>query len=175
MKKKVWIISIIILIVLGSIAIVFFLPSKLPAQMPSQTDYSKDIDINSPEGLAKYSSDIYKDMIARELDVNEVYNKLLEISSENSKTEMQKYKSKFMDSIKDLISYFKEDEITQVEFAQTGLKKDQASIKRIQIHKSGKKYYFQQDYIKEKGVWKICGDNIDNAFRIKTQILFWYF
>jgi hypothetical protein len=49
-----------------------------------------------------------------------------------------------------------------------------AKIRRIQAHKNGKKYYFEQVFVKEDGQWKIASDNLIDAFEIKSKFLFWY-
>ncbi len=145
--------------------------------MPSATNYEADVDINSPEGLAKASSEIYRQLLSEQITIEDGFNELLDLSSGQSAQSMRDYEDEFVKQIQDTIDYFKSenDAITKYEFAKTEYSGDDAaSIKRIQVQQNGKKYYFQQDFVKEDGVWKIKGDNVANDFVIKQKFLFWY-
>lgn len=145
--------------------------------MPSATNFDADIDINSPEGLAKESSEIYRQLLSSQMSIKDGFNALLKLASGQSAQSMLDYEDEFSKQIGNTIDYFEseKDAIVKYEFAKTEYTGDDAaSIKRIQIQQSGKKYYFQQDFVKEEGVWKIKGDNVTNDFVIKQKFLFWY-
>ena len=152
--------------------------TDVPKIMPSETDYRAELDINSPEGLAQESSDIYKDLLNKDITVEDGFDRLLDISCEQAATSMLEYEKEFGDQIAATIDYFKseDDSILRYDFAQTEYGDDDntASIKRIQVQENGKKYYFKQDFVKEDGVWKIKGDNVENDFELKQRFLFWF-
>lgn len=145
--------------------------------MPSETDYAADLDINTPEGLAKESSEIYRQLLGEEISIEDGFNALYDMSGKQSAQSMLDYKEEFEKQIQDTIDYLnsEKDAIAKFEFAKTEYSGDDtASIKRIQVQQNGKKYYFQQDFVKEDGVWKIKGDNVANDFVIRQKFLFWY-
>lgn len=145
--------------------------------MPSGTDYSQELSTATPEGLAKESSIIYQNMLNQNVTVEEGFNQLLALSSEQASSSMLEYKDEFKKQINQTIDYFEQqdDSITGIDFTETDYKdENSASIQRIQKQKSGNKYYFKQDFVKENDVWKIKGDNITNDFTIMKKILFWY-
>ncbi len=148
-----------------------------PKLMPSEADYSSGLDINSPEGLAKESSDVYKALMDKDITIEDGFNRLLDISCEQAASSMMEYEKEFGDQISATIDYFEseEDSILRYEFAQTEYTDENtASIKRIQVQQNGKKYYFRQDFVKEDGEWKIKGDNVENDFVLKQKFLFWF-
>ena len=150
--------------------------SDVPKIMPSEADYTADLDINSPEGLAKESSNVYKALLSKEITIEDGFDRLLVISCEQAANSMLEYEKEFGDQIAATIDYFAsaDDSILSYEFAQTEYSDENtASIKRIQVQQNGKKYYFRQDFIKEDGVWKIKGDNVENDFELKQRFLFW--
>ena len=145
--------------------------------MPSATNYDADVDINSPEGLAKESSEIYQQLLSEQISIEDGFDELLSLASAQSAQSMLDYEDEFSKQIQDTIDYLKseKDAITAYKFAATEYSGDDAaSIKRIQVQQNGRKYYFQQDFVKEDGVWKIKGDNVANDFVIKQKFLFWY-
>lgn len=145
--------------------------------MPSATDYSQELGTATPEGLAKESSIIYQKMLSQDVTIEEGFDQLLVLSSEQASSSMLEYKDEFKKQINQTIDYFKQqnDAITGIDYTETFYKdENSASIQRIQNQKSGNKYYFKQDFVKESGVWKIKGDNVTNDFTIRTKILFWY-
>ncbi len=152
--------------------------ADVPKIMPSETDFTAELDINSPEGLAKESSEIYQALLSKEITTEDGFDKLMDISCEQAAISMQDYKKEFGDQIAATIDYFESenDSIVHYDFAQTEYGDDEntASIKRIQVQENGKKYYFQQDFVKEDGVWKIKGDNVENDFELKQRFLFWF-
>lgn len=155
-----------------SVFTAFLLWPEIPGEMPARTDGGLD----SPEGLAEYSSGLYRDMINGDIDIEEGFDRLLEVAGENSGSELKKNEIRFIEEVASARQYFGNDPIVRVEFAKASYADEQnASVKRIQVHDSGQKYYFRQDFKKENGQWKISGDNIDNPFRIKTKVLFRYF
>lgn len=142
----------------------------------SSTDYTVELDMNSPEGLAKESSSIYQKMISEEITTDEGFECLLTITCEKSVEALKAYQEEFEDQIEETIQYFNanKDEIVEFEYAETEYTgEDKASIKRIQYQKNGEKYCFRQDFILENGVWKIQGDNVINDFEIEKKFLFW--
>ena len=142
----------------------------------SSTDYTVELDMNSPEGLAKESSSIYQKMISEEITTDEGFESLLAITCEQSGEALKAYQEEFEDQIDETIQYFNanEDAIMEFEYAETEYRgEDRASIKRIQYQKNGEMYCFRQDFILENGVWKIQGDNVINDFEIKKKFLFW--
>lgn len=142
----------------------------------SSTEYTDELDMNSPEGLAKESSSIYQKMISEEITTDEGFERLLAITCEQSVEALKGYQEEFADQIGETIQYFNanEDAILEFKYAETEYTgEDKASIKRIQIQKNGGKYYFRQDFILENDVWKIQGDNVINDFEIEKKFLFW--
>ena len=165
------------------IAMIFLLSActaddpNVPAYMPSTMDYSAELDVSSPEGLAQRASQLYMDMVNGDLGPSSGYEALLELVTPESAAAMAEYEKQFLDEITATKDYLEseDDSVTGYEFAETVYpSEDKASIMRIQIHQSGQKYYFRQDFKRIDGVWKISGDNIEDAFRIKHKILFWY-
>lgn len=139
---------------------------------PSETDYEKDLDINSPEGLAKASSIVYKRIAAEKMTIEEAVEELKSYASVNSLNEMEKRAAEFKKGIKEYVDYMKEnnDWITGFQFGKTVYTSpEEAYIERIQKHKKGKHYYFRQDYVLEDGKWRISGDNVENPFEIKDN------
>ncbi len=142
----------------------------------SSTDYTSDLELNSPEGLAKASNLIYQQMLNEEINIEDGFNQLLELSSKDSADVLSSYEKDFVNEISATVSYLKAngDGINEFVYAKTEyVDEGRASIKRIQKQKSGKEYYFQQDYVKEAGVWKIKGDNVINDFEIIKKFMFW--
>ena len=151
--------------------------ADVPKIMPSETDFTAELDINSPEGLAKESSEIYQALLSKEITTEDGFNKLMDISCEQAANSMLEYEKVFGDQIATTIDHFEseDDSILSYEFAQTEYTDENtASIKRIQVQKNGKKYYFRQDFVKEDGEWKIKGDNVENDFVLKQKFLFWF-
>lgn len=175
MKKYIFTIIILFLIVLtGGCSSKNESENKV---LLSSTDYSLKLDINTPEGLAKESGLIYQEMINEEITIEEGYDRLLKISCEQSAESLKAFKEEFEKQIEETIKYFNanKDKISEFNYAETNYEgENKASIKRIQMQKNGKQYYFQQDFIKENNVWKIKGDNNINDFKIMKKFLFWY-
>lgn len=145
--------------------------------MPAAVDYTADLDINTPEGLAQESSEIYRCMLSGEISAESGYERLLAISSEQSAQSLRDYQEEFVKEIEATKEYFlsEGDAIERFEFAQTEYSgADAASIRRIQVQQDGKKYYFNQDYVLEDGQWRIKGDNLANDFVILRKFLLWY-
>lgn len=145
--------------------------------LPSDTDYSKELANDTPEGLAKSITDTYTKMTTGELAPEKGFELLLAYSPVAVIEKMAEYKDQFVKEIDTTRQYFEanSDAIERFEFSKTEYKSDnEASIYRIQYQKNGKKYYFVQDFIKENGAWKVKGDNISNPFTIKKKFLFWY-
>ncbi len=143
----------------------------------SKVDYSSELEINSPEGLAKESSLIYQEMVNEVITTQEGFERLLKVSCESTVENLKKNEAEFKKEIRDTISYLKsnDDSVVKFVYAETEFKDENtASIRRIQVQKNGKKYFFQQDYVKENDVWKIKGDNIIDDFQMKKRFLFWY-
>ncbi len=150
---------------------------NVPAYLPSKMDYSAELDVNSPEGLAQRASQLYQDMVNGDLGPSSGYEALLELVTPESAAAMAEYEKQFLDEISATQDYLKteNDSVTGYEFAETVYpSEDEAYILRVQNHQSGQKYYFRQDFKRVDGVWKIAGDNIEDPFRIKHKILFWY-
>ena len=134
-----------------------------------QADFSSSSGIDKPEGLARATSDIYKRLIDGESTTSDVYPRLLEYSVEASKGIMKDMQLQFSESIKTSRDFFsgrdwhiKEFVISEAVYTNDSM----ASVYRIQIMNNGKLYYFKQDFILEKGVWKIRGDNVSDPFKI---------
>lgn len=136
----------------------------------SKTDYAKQMDTSSPEGLAKASSELYRDMVNGAVSPEDGFKTLYALCTQSSQQAMDQSKEQFIDSINQTIDYNNAngDSILRYEYAATVYTDDSnASIERIQIQKSGKRYYFKQEFTKENGVWKIKGDNVTDKFAIK--------
>ncbi len=173
--KKLWILlaALLLLLTSGCTAI----DPDVPAYMPSEMDYSSELDSGSPEGLAQQSSQIYMDMVNGDLGPSSGFESLLELVSPESAEAMAEYESAFCDEVYATREYLKqqEDSITGFEFAETVYTgEDEAYILRIQVQESGNRYYFRQDFKCVDGVWYIAGDNIEDEFRIKHKVFFWY-
>lgn len=150
---------------------------KVPAYMPSKMNYTAELDVNSPEGLAQRSSQLYMDMVNGDLGPSSGYETLLEFVTPESAAAMAEYEKQFLGEISATKDYLKseDDSVTGYEYVETVYpSEDEAYILRIQIHESGQEYYFRQNFKCIDGEWKIAGDNIEDAFRIKQKILFWY-
>jgi len=167
-----------VFLLIAAIAVAFCgcSPNDMQSLYPSETDYSKTLDINTPEGLAQTSAKLYQSLINGDIDTEQGFQKLYEISSAESKKALDERKGEFIEQLAMVQESYKENPITEYRYSKTELAdENNASICRIQINKSGDKYYFKQDYVKENGTWKIKGDNAATEFRIKDQFLFWYF
>ena len=150
---------------------------NVPAYMPSAMDYSAELDVGSPEGLAQRASQLYMDMVNGDLGPSSGYDALLDLITPESAAAMAEYENQFLDEISATKDYLEseDDSVTGYEFVETVYpSENEAYILRIQIHQSGKKYYFRQNFKRIDGGWKIAGDNIEDPFRIKHKILFWY-
>lgn len=141
----------------------------------SKTDFSKQVDIKTPEGIAYTSSMIYKNLADEKISVEEAIAELEKYSSKESLEALKKNQDEFRNQINDFISYLKanNDGIEKFEFAETVyVNSKEAYIERIQYDKSGSKYYFKQDFVLEDNEWKIRGDNVTDPFTIKKNSLF---
>ena len=150
---------------------------NLPAYMPPEANYSKTLDSNTPEGLAQQSGQIYMDMVNGDLGPTSGFNALLELVTPESAEAMANAQNQFIDEVAATQDYLasQNDRVKEYEYAQTVYtSEDEAYILRIQVQESGQRYYFRQDYKCIDGGWKITGDNIEDPFRIKHKILFWY-
>jgi uncharacterized lipoprotein NlpE involved in copper resistance len=138
---------------------------------PSAANYNSQLDINSPEGLAKTTSLIYKDIADEKITVDQAMDKLISYASGNSMEEIFKNKEKFRKGIADYIDYMKSngDKLVRFEFSKTVYDNPKsAHIERIQVQKNNdKKYYFIQDFVLENGTWRVQGDNMSEPFKIK--------
>lgn len=136
----------------------------------SDKKYNTKLDINSPEGLAQASSQLYKDLAEQKISCDDAFPLLESYSSKESKEALTKHKDDFKRSINEFIGYLNanDDSIVKFEFSKTVYDDSQnAHISRIQEHKSGKKFYFTQDFTVENGQWKIIGDNVEVPFILK--------
>lgn len=145
--------------------------------MPSETNYKEELDINSPEGLAKASSELYLAMVNGEKDIWEGVEELTGYAVADSAQQLRNNMDEFTNQIKATKDYLEsiDDEVAYYHYAATEYADNGvAKIRRIQAHKNGKKYYFEQVFVKEDGQWKIASDNLIDAFEIKSKFLFWY-
>lgn len=140
----------------------------------SATVYSDKLSTDTPEGLAYASSMIYKSLSEENMTVDDALKELEGYSSKDSLEALQKSGDFFKEQISQFIDYLKanDDAIENFEYTKTIYDDSNHShIERIQNQKSGKKFYFKQDFILEDGQWKISGDNIDDAFKLKSKPL----
>ena len=138
----------------------------------SALDYSEPLDINSPEGLAQYTSNAYMDLIAGKLDPKEEFPILLEHSFGESRALMEGALTRFVQDIELSKQYFesKDRTIAGYVYSETIYDGDAAaSIYRIQKMNDGKLYYFKQDFVLEDGTWKIRGDNVQDPFKLTAR------
>lgn len=138
---------------------------------PSDTNFNSQLDTKTPEGLAKATSLIYKDIADEKMTVDEAMDKLIYYASADSMEEIFKNKDKFKKGIVDYVEYMKsnEDKLVRFEFSKTIYDNPkEAHIERIQVQKNkDKKYYFIQDFVLEKGQWRVKGDNMAEPFKVK--------
>lgn len=175
--KKIW-------VTLGFIAYLFllmiiyktsFFKTWLPPARvvePSPVNYRSQLDINSPEGLAQASGQLYKELTYGKVSAEQTVAQLEQWASEESQREMERKKSDFTAEIRDYIQYSKENDIRirGFEFGKTVyLEAGKASIERIQRNTKGRDYYYKQDFVREKGFWRIAGDNAEEPFRIERH------
>jgi hypothetical protein len=135
----------------------------------SSTKYDSDLDINSPEGLAQYSTESYMKMMSGEMDASEGFDTLMSHSATAYKDYNESQKDAFINYIRSTKRYFKEKDcrIDRYFFSETIYDDEHASIYRIQLMSNGDMYYFRQDFVNENGTWKIRGDNPVDPFIIK--------
>lgn len=140
----------------------------------SEANFSGSLDINSPEGIAKSSGEIYMKISEGKISVDDAMDKLIALSSSESLVDVLKNKDRFRQGIVDYASYMasNEDNITKIEFAKTIYDNpNECFIERIQYQKKDNKcYYFRQDFVLEEGKWKARGDNPVDGFKIKWGI-----
>jgi len=174
MKRKLF---FVVLAVIACFAFTACADDGLPALMPADKEaYASDVS-GTPEALAKMSSQVYLAMVNGDLPAEDGFETLVNFSASSSAEQMQSLKSEFKKQIEQTKEYLdvNDDSVTGYAFSKTEyLNDDEAKILRIQTHKNGKQYYFQQDFVKENGEWKIKGDNIADPFRIKSMFLWWY-
>lgn len=173
---KVWHISILLLmlIILTSCA---GKGNNINKLMPSDADYTSALDINTPEGLAKEASRLYMGMVNGTLDIEDGVEEIILYTSMASAKLLENNKQEFISQIKETRRYLEgiDDKVIDFEYAQTKYTDDGVVyIKRIQKHKNGKEYYFEQGFIQEDGEWKIASDNLIDVFELKTRFLFWF-
>lgn len=145
--------------------------------MPSETDYTEEWDINSPEGLAKASSELYMEMVNGDKDIEDGAKEMTGYAAADSAQQLRDSMDEFTNQIAATNNYLEstDDEVVGYQYAATEYTDNgEAKIRRIQTHKSGKEYYFEQGFVKEDGQWRIASDNLTDAFEIKTKFLFWY-
>ena len=138
----------------------------------AEVDYSSGLDVNSPEGLAKLSSETYQAMVNGEMTPEEGFDILAGLSPEETAALMNEQKADFMREIRNTADYFEQngDQVTGYDYTKTYYDEDdpaRASIYRIQNMKDGKKYYFRQNFILTDDGWKIRGDNVENSFAVR--------
>lgn len=173
MKRRLLILAVVLLLVLLCGCSV----QNETSYFPSDTDYSKELNMDTPEGIAKAITDTYAGMTTGDIDPKEGFERLLAFSPSTASEKMLEFKDQFVREINQTKDYFEanSDGIERFQFSKTEYKSEnEASIYRIQYQKNGKKYYFVQDFVKENGAWKVKGDNISNPFVIKKKFLFWY-
>jgi len=134
-----------------------------------EADKSNLSDVKIPEGLARATSTIYRELIEKKRSTFDVYPELLDYSSEVSREQMKNMQNQFADSIEVTRDFFsaRDLHIKEFVFSEAAYTDDSAaSVYRIQVMNDGKLYYFKQDFILEKDAWKIKGDNICDPFKI---------
>ncbi len=87
---------------------------------------------------------------------------------------MDAQKTEFIQSIEDTKDYFdsQQEAIEGYDFSECvedSNYENRKVIYRIQNMKSGKKYYFRQDFVQEDGKWRIYGDNVENEFALEES------
>lgn len=138
-----------------------------------KVNYDGELEQNSPEFLAKRSSEIYRDMSNAKLRIADGFAELLGMTSQESTEVMRAYEKEFEKQIIASQNYLEinKDSVKEFKFGATHYgDQGTATIRRIQINASGNEYYFVQDFIQENGQWKIRGDNIENKFVIKRSL-----
>jgi len=161
------------LLLLAMIFISAFTNDSVRKLEPSDVNYNEKLNINSPEGLALASVNVYRDVLSGEISIDEAFEMLKSYAAEDSLDGIIKNQDKFKRDMKQNIDYMIENgiKIEKVEFAKTIYSSSQkASIERIQKLSNGRSYYFKQDFIYENGKWKIYGDNITDEFKIKWSL-----
>ncbi len=124
---------------------------------------------NSPEQLALQSGQLYQEMMNDRITPEDGLDQMIQMAAENGAAAMQEQRTEVISSIRmTKESIEKEgDRIESFDYSECIPEQDydnRVTIYRIQHMKSGKKYYFKQDFIKENGEWKIYGDNVENPF-----------
>lgn len=138
--------------------------------------YDSQMEVNSPEWLAKTSSDAFIRAMNGEITAEELFN-VTSVLSASSKEDLFSEKGAFISSVNQSKSYFSQNSmcIKQVLFARTEyLDEDWACIRRIHRYNTGKEYYFCQYYKNTEDGWKIETDTLANDFQLKKKVLFWY-
>ncbi len=136
----------------------------------AELDYAAELDANTPEGLAKLSSQLYQGMMNGEISPKEGFERLLGMTPGESFDAMRAQEAEFSAQI-DVSRALFENEGNRIEgydFSKTyygdgepGL----CSIYRIQNMSDGNMYFFRQDFVLQSdGSWRIRGDNLVNDF-----------
>jgi hypothetical protein len=139
------------------------------AHPESPLDYTKPIEINSPDGLAQYSGNSYIAMINGKADPGDTFRELLKYSPAASRDMMKDQLSSFVDNIELSRKFFETRGRSIKGYVYSKAvypDESSASIYRIQIMDDDRLYYFRQDFILEDETWKIRGDNIVDPFKI---------
>lgn len=145
--------------------------AKQQYKLADSSKWEKEED--SPEWLALYSSKIYKGMLDQTITCEEGLEAVKTMATKASAEQLGGMEAEFKQDILSTIESLKnndDDKIKDFHFSQCMKDenyKERYTIYRIQEMESGKLYYFKQDFIQEKGEWKVYGDNVENPFVLK--------
>ena len=135
----------------------------------SENDHQLDKKVNTPESLAIKSSQLYMMMVNGTIDVEDGIQEIIKITASASAKQLEEQHMEFASEINKTKQYMvsTNDKIIDYQYSKTEYTDDGvATIRRIQIHQNGKKYYFEQTFIQEDGEWKIKSDNLIDAFEL---------
>jgi len=132
----------------------------------------ESLDENTPEQLALKSSSVYKEMMNGELTPEDSFEKMREMATEQTLQSMSEQELSLINSIRVTSEQIQgeNDAVESFDYSiciEDSEYEGRVTIYRIQNMKSGKQYYFKQDFIEENGTWKIYGDNVENPFSLK--------
>ncbi|POP30494.1 hypothetical protein C3B58_20995 [Lactonifactor longoviformis] len=129
---------------------------------------------DTPHSLAIASVELYQQMMDGRVTPEEGWEQLRQMGCRESVEAMNAQKTEFIQSIEDTKEYFnsQQEAIEGYDFSECvedSNYENRKVIYRIQNMKSGKKYYFRQDFVQEDGKWRIYGDNVENEFALEES------
>jgi hypothetical protein len=146
-----------------------YIPEGATVYQMDNRDTKKLIE-NTPERLARESSELYKKISKDEISGKDAIVQMMQWACEEAHNQLAIMQDDAASNIDDYKKTIKEEGygpieevyFSKVEYTENDTK---AVIFRTQEHKNGHIYYFRQDFIKEDNVWRIAGDNpVDQFF-----------